>query len=214
MSARPSKTSSGSIRPDMRRVFDLLGAALGLLVLLPVLLVIACVIKVSDRGPVFYRQLRVGRGGRPFRIWKFRTMIQNADRVGRSLTVGADPRITRQGAWLRRWKLDELPQLLNVITGEMGFVGPRPEVPCFVELYTPEQRKVLDLRPGITDLASIAYRDENDQLKGVEDPEAHYIGVILPEKIRMNLAYAAHATLWRDFKVIVATLGLLDPKRV
>ena len=198
----------------MRRAFDLLGAALGLALLLPVFLVIACLIKLSDRGPVFYRQLRVGRGGRPFRIWKFRTMIQDADRVGSSLTVGADPRITRPGAWLRRWKLDELPQLINVATGEMGFVGPRPEVPRFVELYTPEQRKVLGLRPGITDLASIAYRDENDLLKSFDDPEAHYIAVILPEKIRMNLAYAAEATLWRDFKVILATLGLLDPKRV
>ena len=214
MSARPSKTSSGFTRSDMRRAFDLLGAVLGLALLLPVFAVIACVIKLSDRGPVFYRQLRVGRGGRPFRIWKFRTMIQDADRVGSSLTVGADPRITRPGVWLRRWKLDELPQLLNVITGEMGFVGPRPEVPCFVDLYTSEQRKVLELRPGITDLASIAYRDENDLLRGLDDPETHYTSVILPEKIRMNLAYAAHATLWRDVKVILATLGLLDPKRV
>ncbi|HET6331541.1 MAG TPA: sugar transferase [Holophagaceae bacterium] len=198
----------------MRRAFDLLGAALGLLVLLPVFFVIACFIKLADRGPVFYRQLRVGLRGRPFRIWKFRTMVLDADRVGRSLTVGSDPRITQPGAWLRRWKLDELPQLMNVITGEMGFVGPRPEVPCFVELYTLEQRKVLELRPGITDLASIAYRDENDLLDGLEDPEGHYTSVILPEKIRMNLAYAAHATLWRDFKVVLATLGLLDPKRV
>lgn len=198
----------------MRRAFDLLGALLGLALLLPLFLVIACFIKLSDRGPVFYRQVRVGRGGRPFRIWKFRTMVQDADRVGSSLTVGADPRITRPGVWLRRWKLDELPQLINVVAGEMGFVGPRPEVPRFVELYTSEQRKVLDLRPGVTDLASIAYRDENSLLGSLEDPEAHYIAVILPEKIRMNLAYAAHATLWRDFKVILATLGLLDPARV
>lgn len=198
----------------MRRLFDLLGAALGLAALLPAFLLIACFIKLSGRGPVFYRQTRVGRGGRLFKIWKFRTMVVDADQAGRLLTVGADPRITRPGAWLRRWKVDELPQLINVLTGEMGFVGPRPEVPRFVDLYTVEQRKVLDLRPGITDLASIAYRDENSLLEGQEDPEAYYIHTVLPEKIRMNLAYAAHANLWRDFKVVLATLGLLDPDRV
>ncbi|WP_243295381.1 sugar transferase [Geothrix mesophila] len=198
----------------MTRLFDFLGAILGLVLLSPGLVLLAVLIRLVDGGPVFYRQVRVGRGGRPFRIWKFRTMVVDADRIGRPLTVSGDPRVTRTGAWLRRWKLDELPQLINVVTGEMGFVGPRPEVPRFVALYTEAQRRVLDLRPGITDLASIAYRNESDLLEGHEDPESHYIGTILPDKIRINLDYAAKAGLWRNLKVILATLGLLAPERV
>ncbi|HJV38510.1 MAG TPA: sugar transferase [Geothrix sp.] len=198
----------------MTRLFDFLGAILGLVLLSPGLVLLAVLIRLVDGGPVFYRQVRVGRGGRPFRIWKFRTMVVDADRIGRPLTVSGDPRVTRTGAWLRRWKIDELPQLINVVTGEMGFVGPRPEVPRFVALYTETQRRVLDLRPGITDLASIAYRNESDLLEGHEDPESHYIGTILPDKIRINLDYAAKAGVWRNLKVILATLGLLAPERV
>lgn len=198
----------------MTRAFDFLAALLGLVVLSPALMLVALLVKLEDRGPVFYRQVRVGRGGVPFRIWKFRTMAVDADRKGGAITVGADPRITRVGARLRRWKLDELPQLLNVVAGDMGLVGPRPEVPRYVALYTEAQRKVLDLRPGITDLASIAYRDENDLLAAQPDPEAHYIGAVLPDKIRINLAYAGRASLWRNLKVIFATLGLLDPAKV
>ena len=198
----------------MIRAFDFLAALVGLALLSPFLLLIALLVKLEDRGPVFYRQVRVGRGGASFRIWKFRTMVVDADRAGRAITVGADPRITRAGAWLRRWKLDELPQLLNVLTGEMGLVGPRPEVPRYVALYTEDQRRVLALRPGITDLASIAYRDESEQLAGQADPEAHYIGVVMPDKIRINLAYASKAGLWRNLKVVIATLGLLDPAKV
>ncbi len=196
------------------RVFDFLSALLGLLVLLPFLAIIALLVKLQDGGPVFYRQERVGRQGRPFRIWKFRPMVVDADRVGKPLTVGADPRVTRIGAVLRRWKLDELPQLLNVVAGEMGLVGPRPEVPKYVARYTEAQRRVLELRPGVTDLASIAYRNESELLAGLEDPEGHYIGTILPDKIRINLDYAAKAGLWRNLKVILATLGLLSPSRV
>ncbi|WP_243318783.1 sugar transferase [Geothrix paludis] len=198
----------------MTRLFDFLGAILGLVLLSPGLLLIAALIWLVDGRPVFYRQVRVGRGGRPFRIWKFRTMVVDADRIGRPLTVSGDPRVTRTGAWLRRWKIDELPQLINVVMGDMGFVGPRPEVPRFVALYTETQRRVLDLRPGITDLASIAYRNESDLLDGLEDPEAHYIETILPDKIRINLDYAAKAGVWRNLKVILATLGLLAPERV
>jgi lipopolysaccharide/colanic/teichoic acid biosynthesis glycosyltransferase len=193
----------------MTRTFDLLAAALGLLILLPFLLVIALVIKLEGLGPVFFRQVRIGKGGRPFRIWKFRTMVVEAERTERLITVGEDRRITRTGAWLRSWKLDELPQLINVLVGEMAFVGPRPEVPRYVALYTAEQRRVLDLRPGITDLASIAYRNESDLLQAQEDPEAFYIHHILPDKIRMNLDYAAAASTWRNIKVILATLGLI-----
>lgn len=199
---------------SLTRTFDLLAALLGLLVLLPFLALVALLVKLQDGGPVFYRQERVGRGGRPFRIWKFRTMVVDADRVGKPLTVGADPRVTRIGAFLRRWKLDELPQLLNVVAGEMGLVGPRPEVPKYVAHYTEAQRAVLALRPGVTDLASIAYRNESELLAGLEDPEGHYLQVILPDKIRINLDYAAKASLGRNLKVILATLGLLDPARV
>ena len=198
----------------MTRIFDFIVAVVGLLLLLPGLLLVAALIRIVDGAPVFYRQVRVGRGGRPFRIWKFRTMGVDSERTGRAITVGRDPRITRTGVWLRRWKLDELPQLINVVAGEMGFVGPRPELPRFVDLYTEAQRRVLDLRPGITDPASIAYRSESDLLAGREDPEGYYIGTILPDKIRISLEYGAKASLWRNVKVILATLGLLPPARV
>jgi lipopolysaccharide/colanic/teichoic acid biosynthesis glycosyltransferase len=198
----------------MGRAFDLIVAFLGLVALLPALAVIALVIRLEGSGPIFFRQERIGRGGRPFRIWKFRTMIVGAEQSGRLLTVGEDRRITRSGIWLRRWKLDELPQLVNVLLGEMSFVGPRPEVPRYVALYTKEQAKVLDLRPGITDVASITYRNESELLKGQEDPEAFYVEQILPDKIRMNLAYAAQSTTWRNIKVILATLGLLEARRI
>jgi lipopolysaccharide/colanic/teichoic acid biosynthesis glycosyltransferase len=198
----------------MARAFDLVASILGLLVLLPFLLVIGLVIRLEGSGPVFFRQERIGRDGRPFRIWKFRTMVVDAERSGRLITVGEDRRITRSGAWLRRWKLDELPQLLNVLLGQMSFVGPRPEVPRYVALYTEEQRRVLELRPGITDIASIAYRNESELLEGQEDPEAYYIQRILPDKIRMNLDYAGRATIWRNIKVILATLGLLQVRRI
>lgn len=198
----------------MTRVFDLAASTLGLVLLLPFLLLIALVIKLEGRGPVFFRQERVGRQGHAFRIWKFRTMVVDAERTGRLITVGEDGRITRTGAWLRRWKLDELPQLLNVLVGEMAFVGPRPEVPRYVALYSDGQRRVLELRPGITDLASIAYRNESELLESHEDPEAFYIERVMPDKIRINLDYAAHSSLWRNVKVILATLGLLSPGKV
>jgi lipopolysaccharide/colanic/teichoic acid biosynthesis glycosyltransferase len=197
-----------------KRAFDLFWSALGLAVISPLLVLAACAVKAQDGGPVFFRQLRVGRGGRPFRIWKFRTMVQDAERLGRAITVGQDPRITRVGRFLRDTKLDELPQLLNVLAGEMSLVGPRPEVPRYVELYSGEQRAILALRPGITDLASIKYRNESDLLAGAENPDETYIQVLLPDKIRINLAYAARAGVWSDFLVILATLGLFPPTRI
>lgn len=163
-------------------------------------------IKLDDKGPVFFRQERVGYKGRPFRIWKFRTMVVDAEKIGKPLTVGRDPRITRVGYWLRKFKLDELPQLFNVLVGEMSLVGPRPEVPKYVALYTPEQRKVLDLVPGITDPASIKYRDESEILGRSPDPDRTYLEEIMPEKIRLNLEYAAHATVWSDFIIVLKTL--------
>jgi lipopolysaccharide/colanic/teichoic acid biosynthesis glycosyltransferase len=195
----------------MVRSFDLFWSVLGLLLLSPVFLVVGLFIKAEDGGPVFFLQLRVGFKGRAFWILKFRTMRLDAEQAGLSITVGQDPRITRVGRWLRKAKIDELPQLVNVVLGQMGLVGPRPEVPRFVALYTEEQAKVLLLRPGITDAASIMYRCENEVLRRSADPEAFYIENIMPNKLRVNLAYAAQATLWTHFKVILATLGLLKP---
>lgn len=178
----------------------------------PLLLVIAILVKAEDGGDVLFRQERVGRGGRSFRMWKFRTMVSDASTIGPQLTVADDERITRLGAFLRRMKLDELPQLFNVFTGDMTMVGPRPEVAKFVATYTPEQRRVLELTPGITDRASIVFVDEGALLREVHDPEQFYLDRILPEKIRLNLEYAKSATRWRDLVVIVGTLRhLLGP---
>ena len=189
-----------------KRLFDLLFSSLGLVVVSPMLLVIALLVWLEDRGPVFYRQVRVGFQGKPFRIWKFRSMVLNADRLGLAITVGRDPRITRVGLFLRQTKLDELPQLLNVFFGEMSFVGPRPEVQKYVDLYSPKQRQVLDLQPGITDLASIKYRSEAELLAASSDPERTYIDVIMPEKIRLNLEYAQSSSVFADVRIIVETL--------
>lgn len=191
-----------------KRVFDLCLAIPGLLLLAPLFLLIALLIKLDDGGPVFFRQERVGYRGRRFRIWKFRTMRVDAERQG-SLTVGDDPRITRAGRWLRKFKLDELPQLINVILGEMSLVGPRPEVPKYVALYGEAELPVLDLVPGITDPASIAFRNESEILGRALDPETMYVESIMREKIRINLEYAGKATVWTDFLVILRTLQVL-----
>ena len=195
----------------MFRLFDLFWSVLGLAVLSPLLILVGAAIRLSDGGPVFYRQERIGKGGRPFRILKFRTMRVDADKVGDLLTVAVDARITPLGKWLREFKVDELPQLVNVLLGQMSLVGPRPEVPKFVALYTPAQRRVLDFRPGITDAASIVYRHENQIFHGGEDPGRFYAENILPNKIRINLEYAAKATVWGNVKIILATLGLVRP---
>jgi lipopolysaccharide/colanic/teichoic acid biosynthesis glycosyltransferase len=192
----------------MVRMFDFIWSLAGLVVLVPGFCVVAAIIKLDDGGPVFYRQRRVGRHGNPFWMLKFRTMTVRPDQDGPVLTVGRDPRITRAGAWLREWKIDELPQLINVLLGEMSLVGPRPEVPRYVELYSEEQARVLSLKPGITDAASIAYRRESEVLSLCDDPEAYYIQTIMPDKIRINLDYAAQATIWSNIKIILATLGL------
>jgi len=196
------------MRP-LKRLFDLVFAALGLVLCSPLFATVALLIKLRDRGPVFYKQQRVGWHGKPFRMWKFRTMVVNADKLGKSLTIGRDPRITPVGHFLRQTKLDELPQLINVLRGEMSFVGPRPEVEEYVRLYTPEQAQVLDLRPGITDPASIKYRNESEILATHADPEQAYISEIMPEKIRLNLEYGARANVLTDLLVIVRTLARL-----
>jgi len=190
----------------LKRLMDIAISGGALLVIWPVLLLIAVAIKIDDPGPVFYRQVRVGRNGKEFRIYKFRTMVVDADKKGLQITVGRDNRITRMGAFLRKTKLDELAQLINVFTGEMSFVGPRPEVPRYVNLYTPYQRQVLLVRPGITDYASIAYRNENDLLEGAEDPEKMYIETIMPDKIELNMKYLREISPVADIRLILSTI--------
>ncbi len=189
-----------------KRAMDIVLSACALAVLWPLLLLIALAIWIDDPGPVFYRQVRVGRNGKTFRIFKFRSMVMDADKKGLAITVGRDSRITRVGAVLRKTKLDELAQLLNVLFGQMSFVGPRPEVPKYVELYTPYQRQVLLVRPGITDYASIAYRNENDLLAGAPNPEAMYIEQIMPDKIELNMKYLREISPLADIRLILKTI--------
>jgi lipopolysaccharide/colanic/teichoic acid biosynthesis glycosyltransferase len=193
-----------------KRVFDLVGAALALLLLAPLLLVLAAWVRLDSPGPVFFRQERVGRFGRPFRIHKFRTMVADAPARGPAITIGADPRITRAGVWLRRTKLDELPQLIDVLRGDMSLVGPRPEVPHYAELWPADLReRVLSVRPGITDPVSLKLADENELLARAADPEREYVEILLPAKARAAAAYAEQATLWTDLQLLARTLRLL-----
>ena len=193
-----------------KRLFDLLCAGAGLVLLAPLLLGIALWIKIDTPGPVFFRQQRVGRFGALFRIHKFRSMRADAAQSGPQITVGADPRITRAGHFLRRTKLDELPQLLDVLAGTMSLVGPRPEVPRYVALYPAELRdKVLSVRPGITDPASIAYRDESALLAQAADPERVYIEQVMPAKLRCAAMYVERMSLRNDLRLIGATLRSL-----
>ena len=188
-----------------KRCFDLLGATLALLLLWPLLLVVAVGIKLDSPGPVFFRQTRVGRHGAPFEIHKFRTMQHGAP--GLQITVGADARITRCGAWLRRTRIDELPQFIDVVQGTMSLVGPRPEVPRYVALYPPALReRILAVRPGITDPASLLYIDEATTLAAAADPEREYVDVILPAKLQHAADYAENATLGSDARVLCETL--------
>jgi len=190
----------------LKRLYDLFFATLGLLTLGVPLLIVALAVKLGDGGPVFFLQDRVGQGGRRFKIRKFRTMVVNAEKLGLSITSGGDRRITRVGKFLRRTKLDELPQLWNVLRGDMSFVGPRPEVPRYVDIYTPAQRAVLDLKPGITDLATLEFRNEEELLRQAPDPERFYIDYCIGRKIELNLAYARHAGILDDTVIILRTL--------
>ena len=193
-------------RNCLKRAFDILFSCIGLLTLLPVFLVMAVWIKADSKGGVFYRQVRVGLHGKQFRIFKFRSMRLGSDQ-GSQITIGErDSRITRSGLFIRKYKLDELPQLINVFLGDMSFVGPRPEVPKYVDLYTDAQRKVLDVRPGITDMASIKYSNENELLGKAEDPEAYYIQTIMPDKLSINLEYVKNHSFAGDIAIIFKTL--------
>jgi lipopolysaccharide/colanic/teichoic acid biosynthesis glycosyltransferase len=197
-----------------KRIVDICGSALGLVMLALLLPVIAIAIKLDSTGPVFFRQERVGRYGRLFRIFKFRSMVATAPRVG-AISVHADARVTRVGAFLRRTKLDELPQLINVLRGEMSLVGPRPEVPEFIKFYSAEQRAIiLSTRPGMTDYASILFRDESSLLDGRRDPIDVYCNEIMPVKYKYYERYCHDIGLLTDFRILVATISLLLFKRV
>ena len=191
-----------------KRIFDFIMAGIGLLVLSPLFLVLALLIKTTSPGPVFHRAERMGKNGDLFRLYKFRSMAANAAQVGAGITCAGDCRITPVGRVLRRCKLDELPQLINVLKGEMSLVGPRPEDPRYVARYTPEQRRVLSVRPGITSAASVHYRNEETILAGPQW-EQQYLTVVLPDKLRLDLDYLDHRTFWSDIGIIRQTMAAL-----
>jgi len=190
----------------MKRLFDIVFSLLGLMLTTPILLILAILIKREDGGPVFYRGVRVGLHGNPFRIFKFRTMVVNAEKIGGSSTADDDPRITKIGKFIRKYKLDELPQLINVLKGEMSFVGPRPEVQHYVNMYTNEEKAILNVKPGITDWASMWNSDEGAILAGSTDAEKTYMEKIRPEKIRLQLKYVKERSFWVDVIIVFQTL--------
>lgn len=190
----------------LKRAFDILFVLPGLIILFPLMGLIALFIRMHSKGPVLYIQNRVGRYGKPFGLYKFRTMHPDSDKKGLLTVGGRDPRVTSIGYTLRRYKLDELPQLVNVLKGEMSLVGPRPEVQKYVDLYTPEQRQVLTLRPGLTDYASLHYFNENELLADSADPEKRYVEELMPAKLKLNLQYLRDAGLFTDLKIIFKTL--------
>jgi lipopolysaccharide/colanic/teichoic acid biosynthesis glycosyltransferase len=189
----------------MKRILDIVVSLIGLVCLLPLLLLVAALIKLDSTGPIFFKQQRIGMGFRPFEILKFRTMVENSIFKNRSITVGDDPRITRVGWFLRKTKIDELPQLINVLRGEMTFVGPRPEVPQYVEMFRKDYEEILKMRPGITDLASIKYRDEAALLGQFENPEEEYVTRVLPDKIGLGKEYVRCSSLAFDLRLIFRT---------
>ena len=196
----------------MKRLFDIVASACGLILLSPLFFIVSVWIKLDSIGPVFYRQVRVGRYNKDFRIFKFRSMRVGADK-GSLVTIGGrDPRVTRIGYYLRKFKIDELPQLINVFTGDMSLVGPRPEVRHYVNYWTPEQLHALDVRPGITDPASIKFRNENELMESAEDPESFYINVIMQEKLKLYLEYVQNASFWYDIKLIFKTFYAISQK--
>lgn len=189
-----------------KRAFDILVSMVLLAILSPFLLILAAAIKLDSQGPVFYRQVRVGKYNQDFRIYKFRTMVLNADQIGPSITVGHDPRITRVGHLIRKFRLDEVSQLLNVLNGSMSLVGPRPEIRKYVDIYTPEQMATLLIRPGITAPASIAFKDEDALLSSCENTDEVYIEKILPPKMALNLEYMKKISFWKDICILFQTV--------
>ena len=197
----------------LKRLFDIVASGLGLIVLSPLFLILAIWIKLDSKGPVFYRQVRAGYKNKDFRIYKFRSMRVGADK-GSLVTIGGhDPRVTRSGYFIRKFKFDELPQLINVFLGDMSLVGPRPEVRHYVDYWTPEQMHVLDVRPGITDPASIKFRNENELMEKSEDPEKYYIEVIMQEKIKLYLEYVEKHSFFYDLGLIFKTFFVIVHER-
>ena len=196
----------------IKRLFDLVLSGIGLILLAPVFLLVALSIKLDSSGPIFYQGDRIGKDGVPFKIFKLRTMVLHADRMGSALTCGQDPRVTRIGRFLRKWKIDELPQLINVVHGEMSLVGPRPESPGYVRHYTQMQRQVLAVKPGITGLSQVKYRHEEALLQRCRDLEAEYLSVIMPRKLELDLAYVRDQSLALDLALIGQTVACLFRK--
>lgn len=190
----------------IKRLFDIIFSFMGLILTLPLLLIIAILIKSTSAGPVFYKGVRVGRYGKLFRIFKFRTMVGNAEGLGPSSTPADDPRLTKIGKFLKKYQLDELPQIINVLKGEMSLVGPRPQVPWAVELYTPEEKQVLEMRPGMTDWASLWNFHEGEILKGSKNPDKDYMEKIHPRKMKLSLEYVRNHSFWIDIKIILKTI--------
>jgi len=207
MDSGASPRNHGFYARSGKRAVDLVVAACGLIALTPVFAIVACCIKVTSRGPILYRQTRMGRDGHPFTILKFRSMAARISRQDPAITVAGDPRVTAIGRLLRHYKVDELPQLWNVLRGDMSLVGPRPEVPIYLAQYTDEQRGVLSARPGITDPASLAYRHEEELLAMHAEPERFYRAQILPDKLARNLAYLSNISLRTDLRIILETVG-------
>ena len=189
----------------LKRIFDITLSLFGLIILLPFMLIIAILIKIDSKGSIFFKQIRVTKGGREFKILKYRTMRAGSDKYSQ-ITVGKDKRITEIGSFLRKYKLDEIPQLINVLVGDMSLVGPRPEVPKYVNLYTEEQKEILKVRAGITDYASIEFSNENDLLASEENPEKAYIEKVMPKKIELNKKYLSEISVLTDIKIILLTI--------
>lgn len=196
----------------MKCIFDIVASGIGLILLSPLFIILTIWIKCDSIGPVFYKQVRVGRNNMDFQLFKFRSMRVGSDKKGLITVGGHDPRITRSGYYIRKYKLDEFPQLINVFKGDMSLVGPRPEVRKYVDMYTEEQMHVLDVRPGITDLASIRYRNENELLERVNDPDKYYVEVIMPDKLRINLEYVARHSFTFDIRLIFQTFRAIVSK--
>ncbi|CEK31569.1 sugar transferase [[Clostridium] sordellii] len=190
----------------IKRIFDIAVSSIGLIVLLPILIVIAILIKLDSKGPVFFKQKRVGKNKKIFEIYKFRTMVTDAEKLGKQITVGEDNRITKVGRFIRKYKLDEFPQLINVLKGEMSLVGPRPEVPKYVELYDIYQEQILLVQPGITDYASIKFKNESELLGCSNNPEKSYVEDIMPQKINLNMKYIKNISLFEDIKLVLSTI--------
>lgn len=190
----------------MKRLFDIVFSLFGIIILSPIFLIIAFLVKVTSKGGAFYKQIRVGKNNKDFRLLKFRSMYVDSDKKSLITIGGHDSRVTKVGYFIRKYKLDELPQLINVLKGDMSFVGPRPEVRYYVNIYTKEQLQVLNVRPGITDPASIAYRNENELLAKQSDPKQYYIDVVMQDKLRINVEYIANRTFWSDVKIILKTI--------